>query len=503
VPLLAPDSKFNPGCKGPGLNSCGPKTDTANCFFPNPTYPKSTDPPDDFFNRLALSNTTDHQNGPKLALATKNLIDPLHPTSTIQKRPSLTCPIKILFPEATEPKIFDRKSRRNLTSTGEDLQDLNLNFKQNFTRKTSDFGIQHSSKNQTRTEFDLLEDPKTLAGFGGHNSFLQPTMGKPLIGQFPGRRGSVGKNHSSENLDRGKCAGSRMSIQSNGSVESSGNKVTVASNMRELMATYRPETKTVMKAPVPKGTEMATTRNVADGRGFLQGLAKNPFYKKANDHFKGDSTKLLRTLKMKRKSGPGLAEGSLKAQIAKNIATMKINCPSIEHLITRMSPNPYPAENRYMETSLSGPGQRPPTVGPSQRTDTGFGIIAAEFLTKQINPSKTSPGKGLNSAQFLGSDLASPRDSANKFNFNSAKPNSEKKTDFRGSDQSFMSSNSKNISATPERIGDVTSEIKSLKGSSRNILEKSGNQMFFNLGLGKYLDQPDAQGNDLDIFKVF
>jgi hypothetical protein len=66
-----------------------------------------------------------------------------------------------------------------------------------------------------------------------------------------------------------------------------------------------------------------------------------------------------------------------------------------------------------------------------------------------------------------------------------------------------MSSNSKNISATPERIGNVTSEIKSLRGSSRNVLEKSGNQMFFNLGLGKYLDQPDARGKDIDIFKVF
>jgi hypothetical protein len=67
-----------------------------------------------------------------------------------------------------------------------------------------------------------------------------------------------------------------------------------------------------------------------------------------------------------------------------------------------------------------------------------------------------------------------------------------------------MSSNSKNITPTPERIGDVTSEIRSRKGSSsRNSLEKSGNQMFFNLGLGKYLDKMEGQDKHVDIFKVF
>lgn len=66
-----------------------------------------------------------------------------------------------------------------------------------------------------------------------------------------------------------------------------------------------------------------------------------------------------------------------------------------------------------------------------------------------------------------------------------------------------MSTPSKNITATPDRVGDVTSEIKSRRGSSTNVLDKPGTQMFFNLGLGKYLDKLDGRGKDVDIFKVF
>jgi hypothetical protein len=369
----------------------------------------------------------------------------------------MTSPVKILFSEATEPKIFDRKSRRNLTTTGEDLQELNLNFEQNFTRKTSDF-----------------------------------TMGKALIGQFPDRKRSVGGIYGRESLERGKKGGSRMSIQSNGSVESLGAEGGIRSNIKEQMKTNRPTTATAMKVHAVKGTEMATARTIGDRRGFLKGLAKNAYYKKANDDFKGDSTKVLRTLKMRGKSGHGLAEGSLRAQITKNISAMKINCPPIEHLITRKGPDQYSAENGYIETSLSSPRPRPPTIRSLSRTDTGFEIIAAETLPKK-SPSKTHPGKGLNSPQFLGSDLASPRDSLNKFNFSPALQNSERKTVLLDSAQSFMSSNSKNIT-----------EIKSRKGSSsRNSLEKSGNQMFFNLGLGKYLDKMEGQDKHVDIFKVF
>lgn len=245
------------------------------------------------------------------------------------------------------------------------------------------------------------------------------TMGKALVGQFPGRKRSVGGIFGGESLERGIGGGSRMSIQSNGSVESLGAEGGVASNMRNLIVGYRPASKAVMKVPVVKGIEMATGRSVGSGRGFLQGLARNAYYKKANDDFKGDSTKVLRTLKMRRKSGPGLAEGSLKAQIAKNIATMKTNCPPIEHLITRINPDQNSAENRFIETPLSTPRPRPPTSRTLPRTDTGFGIIAAETLSKK-SPSKTHPGKGLNSPQFLGSDLASRRHSLNKFNFSPA-----------------------------------------------------------------------------------
>jgi hypothetical protein len=171
-----------------------------------------------------------------------------------------------------------------------------------------------------------------------------------------------------------------------------------------------------MKVLVPKVAEMAIARSRIEGQGFLQGLAKNPYYKKANDDFKGEKTKWPRALKINRKNGSGLADGSLKAQIAKNIEVMKLNCPTIGHLISRMSPKPHSAENQYMDTSRSGPKPHPPTAGTFARPDTGFGIITAETLAKHIRPPITSPGKGLKSPQFLGSDLATPKDYVQKFN---------------------------------------------------------------------------------------